>query len=177
MGIYVKREDIISEFDGDRLIYSLDDNGDGSEDEGLFDSLATSVDAIVASHADMIRKIGFPPLPETFLRYCGRVFMCAMLVRRKGAADEMNPFAGPEREIRQRLERIESGEINIRPKTFTMLTTMTTFHRFGPRDMQTSATSDSAGDVVLPGPDGKKWRLKIKYLSGKPVHYWEEVTS
>jgi len=175
---YVVRADIEAEFDDAHLLQALDDDGDGAEDSGLFDALASSVDAMVSSHADMIAALGLPTLPATFLRYCARVFMCALLIRRRGSVDEMNPFATPEKEIRSRLERIESGEIDVKPKTFTMLTTSTSFHRFSDKDNPDvqEATFDSTTTVVLPGPDGKSWRLKLKYLSGKPVHYWEEVT-
>lgn len=175
---YVIRADIEAEFDDANLLRSLDDNGDGTEDAGLFTSLSASVDAIVSSHADMISQLGLPSLPATFLRYCARVFMCALLIRRRGAVDEMNPFATPEKEIRARLERIESGEIDVRPKSFTMLTTSTAFHRFADEENdEVCATSESAAatSLILPGPDGKSWQLKIKYLSGQPVHYWEEV--
>jgi phage gp36-like protein len=175
---YVVRADIEAEFDDSHLLSALDDDGDGTEDSGLFDALAASVDALVASHADLASQLGLPSLPATFLRYCARIFMCALLLRRRGVVDEMNPFATPEKEIRARLERIESGEIDVKPKSFTMLTTSTTFHRFedeeNPDDAATS-TSDSSTSLILPGPDGKSWQLKLKFLSGQPVHYWEEV--
>ena len=175
---YVVRADIEAEFDDANLLRALDDDGDGTEDPGLFALLASSVDAMVSSHADMISQLGLPSLPATFLRYCARVFTCALLVRRRGSVDEMNPFASPEREIRTRLERIESGEIDIKPKTFAMLTTTTSFHRFEDTenpDDEVASTSYEATSLILPGPDGKSWELKIKYLSGQPVHYWEEV--
>lgn len=176
---YVVRADIEAEFDDLHLLQALDDDGDGTEDAGLFNSLSASVDALVSSHADMVSQLGLPTLPATFLRYCARIFMCALLIRRRGAVDEMNPFATPEKEIRSRLERIESGEIDVRPKSFTMLTTTTAFHRFAdeenPDDATATSSSTSASSLVLPGPDGKSWELKIKYLSGEPVHYWEEV--
>ena len=175
---YVVRADIEAEFDDLHLLQALDDDGDGTEDSGLFTSLSATVDALVSSHADMISQLCLPTLPATFLRYCARVFMCALLIRRRGAVDEMNPFATPEKEIRTRLERIESGEIDVRPKSFTMLTTTTAFHRFADAENDEAAEtsgSTTATSLVLPGPDGKSWQLKLKYLSGKPVHYWEEV--
>lgn len=175
---YVVRADIEAEFDDLHMLQALDDDGDRKEDTGLFSALAASVDALVSSHADMISQLGLPTLPTTFLRYCARVFMCALLIRRHGAVDEMNPFATPEKEIRARLERIESGEIDVRPKSFTMLTTTTAFHRFADPENPDDAVegaSTSATSLILPGPDGKSWQLKIKYLSGQPVHYWEEV--
>lgn len=176
---YVVRADIEAEFDDFHLLQALDDDGDGKEDAGLFTSLSAAVEALVSSHADMVAQLGLPTLPATFLRYCARVFMCALLIRRRGAVDEMNPFATPEKEIRTRLERIESGEIDVRPKSFAMLTTTTAFHRFAdeenPDDAAAASTSDAATSLILPGPDGTSWQLKLKILSGQPVHYWEEV--
>lgn len=176
---YVVRADIEAEFDDTNLLRSLDDDGDGTEDSGLFTALSASVDAQVASHADLTSQLGLPSLPATFLRYAARVFMCALLLRRRGVVDEMNPFSTPEKEIRARLERIESGEIDVRPRAFTMMTTSTTFERFADPEntaaASSSASSAAATGLILPGPDGKNWQLKLKYLSGQPVHYWEEV--
>lgn len=175
---YVVRADVEADFDDQHLLRALDDDGDGTEDAGLFAALAASVDAMVSGHADMISQLGLPTLPATFLRYCARVFMDALLIRRRGAADEMNPFSSPEKDIRSRLERIESGEIDVRPRSFSMLTTTTSFHRFADAENDTAeetSAATSATSLVLPGPDGKTWQLKLKYLSGQPVNYWEEV--
>lgn len=174
---YVIRADIEAEFDDMHLLAALDDNRDGVEDSGLFDALSASIDALVASHADMTAQLGLPALPATFLRYCARIFMCALLVRRRGAVDEMNPFASKEKELRARLEKIESGEIDIKPQTFSMLTTTTKFYRFADVENEGdySRTSETVSGVVLPGPDDRSWRLRLKYLSGQPVHYWEEA--
>lgn len=175
---YVNRMDIEAEFDDRHLISSLDDNGDGAEDAGLFDRLAASVDAKLTGYIDLFAQIGIPALPATLLRYYARVMMCCLLFRRRGVAAEMNPFAEREDEIIKQLDFIADGETDIAPRSFTMLTTTTGFHRFGDFDDAPNGGSQSGatcGDVTLAGPDGRCWRLKIKYLSGQPVHYWEEA--
>jgi len=177
MSTYVTRADIEAELDSYHLAAALDDDKDGAEDAGLFTALAGSVDAQVSAHADMISQLGYPTPPATLLRYCARVFMCALLFRRRGTGDGENPYAQPEKDLRDKLGQIESGTLKTKAPTLSIVSTTTTAHVFdADADSETtSETSTSASELVIEGPDGALWQMKIKYLSGQPVHYWEEV--
>jgi len=177
MSTYVTRADIEAELDSYHLAAALDDNKDGAEDAGLFTALAGSVDAQVSAHADMISQLGYPTPPATLLRYCARVFMCALLFRRRGTGDGENPYAQAEKDLRDKLGQIESGTLKTKPIALAIISTGPSTHVFDSSfDAGTeTASATSATVTVIEGPDGKLWQMKIKYLSGQPVHYWEEV--
>lgn len=175
---YVTRADIEAEIDSYHLTAALDDNKDGAEDAGLFDALAAATEAQVSAHADAIAQLGYPAPPATLLRYCARVFLCALLFRRRGTGDNENPYAQSEKDLRTKLDGIEKGERPTSSQSLSIISTSTTAHAFDATyDASTTTTAaTSSTDVVIDAPDGTQWRLKIKLLSGQPVHYWEEVS-
>lgn len=175
---YVTRADIEAEIDSYHLTAALDDNKDGTEDSGLFTALAAAVDAQVSAHADMISQRGYSTPPATLLRYCARVFMCALLFRRRGTGDAENPYAAQEKELRDKLGQIESGELETRAQSLSFITTVADSHKFDKEyddEITTEWTTTSATALVLSAPDGKQWSMRVKYLSGQVVHYWEET--
>lgn len=109
MSQYVNRANIAAEFDPVHLTDALDDNRDGQEDEGLFERLAASVDTRILGFVERIRIRQNPP-PVTWLRDAGTALMCALLFRRRGAAEEQNPFKKREDDVIDALMRMASGE-------------------------------------------------------------------
>ena len=179
MSIYVFRADIAAEFDLEHLVAALDDNKDSIEDAGLFDALATAVDAQVQAHVDLVAARGLPVLPATYARQMAKTFMCALLFRRRGVEDGSNPFAKSETALREQVASIVSGDLPTVPRTLSILTTESSSDQFITEldEAATSSTTAATTTVVpiIEAPDGTKWRMKIKLSGGQVVSYWEEV--
>ena len=177
MSTYVFRSDIAAEFDLEHLLAALDDNKDTIEDAGLFDALATAVDAQVQAQVDLVAARGLPVLPATYARQMAKTFMGALLFRRRGVEDGSNPFAKSEAALREQVASIVSGDLPTVPRTLSILTTESSSYQFI-TELDETATSTSAATSTVPileAPDGSQWQMKIKMSGGQVVHYWEEV--
>ena len=182
MAIYVFRDDVSAELDADHLSKYLDDNGDGTEDAGLFNLLADAVDneilgAIATLPQDVITAL------QTYLRYCGKVLFCSMAYRRKGVADDNNPFAKLAEGVRERLGEIQKGEVSFRQlKTMSFLIPARSSNPFASASERIEnygssnpSYSSASGQLVLTATDGTQWRMVVSYSGGQVVHSWEEV--
>lgn len=177
---YVVRADIEAEMDSYHLAAALDDNKDGVEDAGLFDALSGAIDAKVAAYADLIAQLGYPTPPATLLRYCAQVFFCALLFSRRGIGESENPYSAKAKELQDKLNAIESGELSTRSQSLSIIATTQTPNIFDSTyDASLTATATASTtpstQITWTAPDGKTWNFKVKYLSGEPIHYWEEV--
>lgn len=177
---YVVRADIEAEMDSYHLAAALDDDKDGVEDTGLFTALSGAIDAKVAAYADLISQLGYPTPPATLLRYCAQVFFCALLFSRRGIGESENPYSAKAKELHDKLDAIESGELSTRSQSPSIIaTTNSSTDLFDQTYVSslttTTSTATTSTTVIIAAPDGTRWQLKVKLLSGQPVHYWEEV--
>lgn len=110
MAIEIQRAAIEAEFDEQHLLEALDDDGDGAEDAGLFESLAAQAVAEVEGRAALV-ALAHPAPPAAFLNRAAVACLCAMLFRRRGVEDDQNPFADREKAAFDLLDKLASGDI------------------------------------------------------------------
>lgn len=113
MATTIQRAAIEAEFDAQHLLEALDDDGDGLEDSGLFSSLAAQAAAEVDARAALV-ALAHPAPPAAFLERAGVACLCAMLFRRRGVADDQNPFAEREKKALETLDKLADGSIAAR---------------------------------------------------------------
>lgn len=182
MAIYVNRNDIEAEIDSEHLARFLDDSGDGTEDAGLFNLLAESVDneilGIIATlSTDVVTAL------QSYFRFCGKVLFCSLAYRRKGIANENNPFETIAKDVRTRLSEIQKGEVNFRQlKTLSYLAPARSFNKFSASSDRienyataTPSITAPSGELVLTAPDGKQYKMVGTYSGGFLTHSWEEI--
>lgn len=87
----------------------LDDNLDGVEDAGLFDSLASDASQQVDAYLSAQYAVPFAS-PPVFVRQCAKIFLAEMLYARRGISRDANPWTKQADTLRSRLERIARGE-------------------------------------------------------------------
>lgn len=109
---YHSRASIEADIPEEFLLDALDDDRDGTEDEGLYEELAAtasdSVDAYLAARVSV--PLGSPP---AIARQASRVFCLESLYSRRGWSkdtDPPNPWASRADDWRARLARIAAGE-------------------------------------------------------------------
>ena len=109
---YHTRASVVAELPPQFLLEALDDDGDGIEDDGLYEAVAAAaseaVDAYLAARVPV-------PLgsPSALASQASRVFALESLYARRGYSkdsDPPNPWYPRAQELRRRLERIASGE-------------------------------------------------------------------
>jgi phage gp36-like protein len=90
---YFERADLVGPVPAQFILQALDDNGDGVEDDGAFDTLRKNacddVDALLSPMFDTPFATPFPVL----VSQAARTFAAALLYRRRGVLDASNPFA------------------------------------------------------------------------------------
>ena len=179
---YLFRNDVEAEFDAEHLEKFLDDDGDGTEDVGLFAKLSAAVESeitgtIATLPADVITAL------QGYLRHCAKVLFCSLAYRRKGASNDSNPFEALAKDVRTRLADIQKGEIVFNQlKTLNYYVPARTYNKFLPTlesvenfGGAVNSVSSNSGELVLSLPDGKQYRMVAKYSGTQVVHSWEEV--
>lgn len=111
---YVTRADVVAEIEPRRLAQLLDDDRDGSEDSGLFASLAAAVDAELDGALSLAYSVPFTTTPA-FVRYAACVLMCDLMFRRAGTGDDLNPYKARAADVRGRLAAIADGALPLTP--------------------------------------------------------------
>ena len=182
MGIYTVRADVEAEFDASHLSKYLSEDGTGTETAGLFNKLSDAVDhEILGSIATLPPEIVLAL--ASYLRYVAKVLFCSMAYRRRGVADDANPWAKLAEGVRERLKEIQAGDLNFRQlKTLSYLVPARSFNKFSSASDRienfSSATpsfSAPSGELVLTASDGTQWKMVVSYSGGQVVHSWEEV--
>ncbi len=111
---YFDRTDVEAEIKPSDLQWLLDDDADGAEDPGLFDSLrgraSERADAILARRYTVPFGDGSVPAPVS---EGALLAFCALLYRRRGTPDKENPFAEREKEALSRLRAAADGEADL----------------------------------------------------------------
>jgi len=108
----------------------LDDDLDGVEDAGLFDSLASDASGQVDGYLSAQYAVPFSGTVPPFVRQCAKIFVAEILYARRGIVRDANPWTKQADMLRTRLERIAKGDDVL--------------------DAQTSGSSDSVEVVTEP---------------------------
>ncbi len=98
-------EDLLGCLPWQKLTEALDDDGDGIADDAVFE-------AVLGAALDRARAAfgGEPPARhEAAARRAARVFLLDLLYRRRGVADEANPWARQAAEEEERLRALATG--------------------------------------------------------------------
>lgn len=114
MSSYVTRAEVEAELPAKWLTEALDDNGDKTEDTGLFSAIVARASADVDGILGQRFETPFANPPPVAAR-AARVFVLATLYRRRMVPDDRNPYAKLEAEERARLSRIAAGDEPLMP--------------------------------------------------------------
>ena len=182
MSLYVYRSDIEAEIDNEHLTKFLADSETGEETEGLFTKLADAVDAEILGNIASLPQDVITAL-QAYLRHCGKVLFCSMAFRRKGVADEQNPFAKLAEGVRERLSEIQKGDVSFRQlKSLSFLVPARSSNPFAVASERIEnigsanpSYSSASGQLVLTATDGTQWRMVVSYSGGQVVHSWEAI--
>ena len=98
-------DDLTGDMPEQMIIAALDDDRDGFADEKAFGAALASANA----RAEAIFGGAVPPQYATAADYAVRTFLLDILYRRRGVADESNPWAKLADEQEARLRALASG--------------------------------------------------------------------
>lgn len=91
-----------------RIVESLDDNGDGTEDTGLWEKVEEAVRKKIDGILGQRFTVPFATPPTAVVE--AALTLCAdTLFRRRGIVDEQNPWAKEARNTIERLQRMATG--------------------------------------------------------------------
>ena len=107
---YISQSDLEAHIPPQFIVEALDDDRDGVADSGLWEKLAAAVDRAINSRLAPRFSVPFAaPVPD-LVAEAALVFAGEMVFRRRGVADEANPWAEQAGAMRTRLERIGRGD-------------------------------------------------------------------
>jgi phage gp36-like protein len=106
--MYSTRADLEAIIPPQFIVQALDDNGDGTEDDGLFAIIAASADAQIDGYLSGRYATPFSPVPP-LVRECAKVFIAESLYQRRGYNSEANPYTARANQLRKQLESIGNG--------------------------------------------------------------------
>jgi phage gp36-like protein len=92
------------------LITAMDDDRDGQMDEGLLDALITAASNAVDAYLASLYPVPFGS-PTPAIRESALVFAAEMVLARRLAPTEKNPFAARADMWRERLSQIGAGKL------------------------------------------------------------------
>lgn len=108
---YVTRTEIEALLPGNFLDEGLDDTNDGTKNEEILDAVCGVIDAeingLIAPVAALPLSVPYPDV----VRSAALVLALDAVYRRRGFADEANPWASRARDARETLASIGRGEI------------------------------------------------------------------
>lgn len=90
------------------LVDALDDDRDGDADTGLLDAVIASADTRIDGILGQKYETPFSPVPAVVAE-ASLIFTLCALYRRRGIADDANPWAKRETQVEAKLNRIGSG--------------------------------------------------------------------
>lgn len=97
------------------LVQALDDNGDGAADDGVFDLVLGQVSDDINGYLGL--RYALPlgePYPDIVVS-AARVFVAEKLYKRRGTADEANPWSAEASQKRTILKDISLGKAPLSP--------------------------------------------------------------
>jgi phage gp36-like protein len=139
--MYLAEADLIPHLPPQFLLQALDDDGDGSADDGLLDAILTAssdeVDAILGARF----ATPFSPVPA-LVKTSARIFALETLYRRRGFSGDNNPWEVPAKDLRARLNRIGQGKEPLTPDIERKQSSVSVI-------VEDAKTHDSAGRISL----------------------------
>jgi phage gp36-like protein len=106
---YLVRADIESKIPPAQILEALDDDGDGFEDDDLYDKLAAAVDSDIDGYLSQRYNLPLTSAPA-FLRSGACALACETLFQRRGISAELNPFSKAADHFRKKLQAIATGD-------------------------------------------------------------------
>jgi phage gp36-like protein len=114
--MYLSEADLTPHLPPQFLLQALDDDGDGSADSGVLNSILTAssdeVDSLLGSRYPVPFSAPLPALVKT----AARVFALETLYRRRGFSGDQNPWETRAKDLRDRLNRIGQGKEPLGPE-------------------------------------------------------------
>jgi phage gp36-like protein len=107
---YITQSDLESRVPPAFIVQALDDDGDGEADAGLWDKVASAVDAQINGRLEGRYAVPLAaPVPAVVIE-AALVLAAEALYLRRGISGDQNPWSKQADGIRDRLERIGSGK-------------------------------------------------------------------
>jgi phage gp36-like protein len=107
---YILQSALKGKVPNDLLLQALDDNADGVEDDGVWDSIAADVDRAIDGRLEGRYTVPLAaPLPAVVAE-AAIVFAAEAVYMRRGLAGDQNPWTKQADAFRKRLEAIGAGE-------------------------------------------------------------------
>lgn len=97
------------------LTDSLDDDRDSAADTGLLDEIIAAADNEIDAALGQRFAVPFTVVPP-LAAHASKVFVLETLYRRRGLADENNPWHGQAEALRKRLVSVGRGEAPLTPE-------------------------------------------------------------
>lgn len=112
---YTTRQQIEAKLPPRFLLEALDDDGDGEEDENLFDTLNEMASARVDGYLGQRYSVPFTAPVPGVVTEAALAFLMETLYERRGMIGQANPYAQEAQAMRSRLEKIGTGAQPLRP--------------------------------------------------------------
>lgn len=116
---YTTRAKIEADIPSEFLTQALDDNGDGLEDDDLFDTILATAAEEIDSYLEGRYALPITPVPM-LLAAAAKVFVLETLYSRRGYSadtDPINPWSARATGYRERLKAIANGDEALRVNT------------------------------------------------------------
>lgn len=107
--MYSTRADLHAIIPPQFITQALDDNGDGVEDEGLYDEVATAADVAIDGYLSGRYTPPYADPVPALVRESAKVFVAESLYQRRGYAADANPYTARAGHLRKQLEAIGNG--------------------------------------------------------------------
>lgn len=118
MSAYVERAQIEALVPPAFLLEALDDDNDGTEDDGVFDAIVTGAQDEVDSYLGAVTPVPFAGTVPSLAKVAAKLFVLEALFARRGYSkdtDPRNPWASQATGMRAKLGRISAGEEAMSP--------------------------------------------------------------
>ena len=110
---YTTRENVEALIPPPLLLRALDDNGDGNEDTGLYDTLEAAAEAQVNGMISTRYTVPLAaPIPD-IVAQATLYFLLESIYQRNGVGAGVNPWTQQAIQFREQLKRIGRGEIKL----------------------------------------------------------------
>lgn len=97
------------------LVQALDDNSDGAADAAAWTDVLRQVHRAIDGPLGSKFAVPFNnPLPPIVLE-AAPIFAAELLYKRRGTADDANPWVGQANKLREKINKIAAGELPLTP--------------------------------------------------------------
>ena len=113
---YIQKSDLDGKVPASMLLQALDDNNDGVEDDGIWDSVVRGVQDAIDGFLEANFTVPLEePLPA-IVREAAKILTAEAVYMRRGLSGDQNPWIKQADAMRTRLEAIGSGEKQLTPE-------------------------------------------------------------